>query len=157
MFLCLPISENQRRTSGCALLIFGSIWFILTFFWFPPFMLILDWFHLPKNFYAVLLPGEFVMSAILCATGIVLWNSAAKQKILDHRVSGRIFCRGVSASRDVQLIRMVHLGKCVALYSAHLKLSADLMRPIKYVRCPKTRNFQPYGEAGRITVADLSL
>jgi hypothetical protein len=44
-------------------------------------MLILGWFRLPEPFYAVLLRGEFVMSAIMAATGVVLWNSAANQRI----------------------------------------------------------------------------
>jgi hypothetical protein len=74
----LPISEHHRRARGRALLICGCIWFVLTFFWLPPLMLILGWFRLPENFYAVLLPGEFVMSAVMAATGVVLWNSAAK-------------------------------------------------------------------------------
>jgi hypothetical protein len=81
MFQPLPISENQRRARGRALLICGCIWFALTFFWLPPLMLILGWLRLPQSFYAVLLPGEFVMSAFMAATGVVLWNSAAKQRI----------------------------------------------------------------------------
>ena len=44
-------------------------------------MLILGGFRLPRNFYAVLLPAEFVMSAVMAATGVVLWNSAAKRRI----------------------------------------------------------------------------
>jgi hypothetical protein len=63
------------------LLIGGCIWFILAFLWLPPLMLILAWFRLPEGFYAVLLPSEFVMSAVMAATGVVLWNSALKQRI----------------------------------------------------------------------------
>ena len=81
MFQRLPISETQRRARGKAFLICGCIWFTLTFFWLPPLMLILGWFRLPESFYAVLLPGEFVMSAVMAATGVVLWSSAAKQRI----------------------------------------------------------------------------
>jgi hypothetical protein len=44
-------------------------------------MLILGWFRLPASFYALLLRGEFVMSAIMAATGVVLWNSAANRRI----------------------------------------------------------------------------
>ena len=51
------------------------------FFWLPPLMLILGWFRLPGSFYTLLLRGEFVMSAIMGATGIVLWNSAANRRI----------------------------------------------------------------------------
>ena len=42
------------------------------FFWLPPLMLILGWFRLPDSFYALLGRSEFVMSAIMAATGIVL-------------------------------------------------------------------------------------
>jgi hypothetical protein len=75
------MNQKQRRTRGKILLICGCAWFILTFFWLPTLMLILGWFRLPEPFYAVLLRGEFVMSAIMAATGVVLWNSAANQRI----------------------------------------------------------------------------
>jgi len=81
MFQSLLTSEHQRRLRGKTLVICGYIWFTLTFFWLPPLMLILGWFRLPMSFYAVLLPAEFVMSAFMAATGAVLWNSAAKQRI----------------------------------------------------------------------------
>ena len=81
MLKSLLISENQSRARGKALLICGCIWFTLAFFWLPPLMLLLGWFRLPESFYAVLLPGEFVISAVMAATGVVLWNSAAKQRI----------------------------------------------------------------------------
>ena len=81
MFQSLLTSEHQRRSRGKTLVICGCIWFTLTFFWLPPLMLILGWFRLPMSFYAVLLPAEFVMSAFMAATGAVLWNSAAKQRI----------------------------------------------------------------------------
>ena len=44
-------------------------------------MLILGLFRLPDSYYALLGRGEFVVSAIMAATGAVLWNSAAKQRI----------------------------------------------------------------------------
>jgi hypothetical protein len=44
-------------------------------------MLLLGWFRLPDSFYALLLRGEFVMSAFMAATGVVFWNSATKQRI----------------------------------------------------------------------------
>jgi hypothetical protein len=44
-------------------------------------MLILGWFRLPDSFYSLLLRGEFVISAIMAATGVVLWNSSANQRI----------------------------------------------------------------------------
>jgi len=44
-------------------------------------MLLLGWFRLPDSFYALLLRGEFVMSAFMAATGVVFWNSAIKQRI----------------------------------------------------------------------------
>src|SRR5690348_3450419 len=75
------MNQKQRRTKGKYLLVCGCAWFILTFFWFPPLTLILGWFRLPDPFYTVLLRGEFVMSAIMAATGVVLWNSAANQRI----------------------------------------------------------------------------
>jgi hypothetical protein len=81
MFQRLSINENQRRARGKAFLVCGCIWFTLAFFWLPPLVLILGWFRLPESFYAVLLPGEFVISAVMAATGVVLWNSAAKQRI----------------------------------------------------------------------------
>ncbi len=89
MFQRLLISENQRRARGKVLVVCGCVWFTLTFFWLPPLtlifgwpvILILGWFHLPESLLAILLHGEFVMSAVMAATGAVLWNSAAKQRI----------------------------------------------------------------------------
>jgi hypothetical protein len=81
MFQRLSVSENQRRARGKAFLVCGCIWFTLAFFWLPPLMLLLGGFRLPRSFYGVLLPGEFVISAVMAATGVVLWNSAAKQRI----------------------------------------------------------------------------
>src|SRR6478672_4767820 len=75
------MNQEQRRTRGKILLICGCAWFVLTFFWLPPLMLILGWFRLPDSFYALLGRSEFVMSAIMAATGIVLWNSAANRRI----------------------------------------------------------------------------
>jgi hypothetical protein len=74
-------SSQHRKVTGKALFICGIIWFGLTFFWLPPLMLILGWFRLPERFYAVLLPGEFVMSALLAATGAVLWNRERRHKL----------------------------------------------------------------------------
>jgi hypothetical protein len=81
MLQCLPITEKQRRARGKEFLVCGCIWFTLAFFWLPPLMIILGGFRLPESFYAVLLPGEFVVSAVMAATGVVLWKSAAKQRI----------------------------------------------------------------------------
>lgn len=75
------MNREQRRTRGKILLIAGCAWFILTFFWLPPLMLLLGWFRLPDSFYVLLLRSEFVMSAFMAATGVVFWNSAAKQRI----------------------------------------------------------------------------
>ncbi len=75
------IPEQQRRR-GKALLICGCVWFTLALIWLPPLMLVLGWFRLPESFYRVLLPSEFVMSAFLAATGVVMWKSSA-----EHRVS----------------------------------------------------------------------
>jgi hypothetical protein len=75
------MSQMQRRARGKVLLIWGFTWFTLTFFWLPPLSLILGWFGLPGLFYALLGRSECVASALLAATGAVLWNSAPKQKI----------------------------------------------------------------------------
>ena len=75
------MSKAQRRARGKVLLICGFAWFTLTFFWLPPLILILGWFRLPGLFYALLGRSECVVSALLAATGAVLWNSAAKQRI----------------------------------------------------------------------------
>jgi hypothetical protein len=75
------VTEQDMRGRGQALLVWGCIWFTLSLFWLPPLMLVFGWFRLPDKFYAVLLPSEFVMSAIMAATGAVLWNSAAKPKV----------------------------------------------------------------------------
>jgi hypothetical protein len=77
----IDMSQEQRRARGKLLLICGCVWFTLTFFWLPPLMLILGWFRLPGPFYALLGRSEFVISATMAATGVVLWNSAAKQQI----------------------------------------------------------------------------
>src|ERR1035438_4009288 len=89
MFQHLRISEHQRRARGKALVTCGCIWFTLTFFWLPPLTLILGWpvilllgwLRLPESLAGVLIASEFVMSAFMAATGAVLWNSAAKQRV----------------------------------------------------------------------------
>ena len=75
------MNQEQRRIRGKILLICGCAWFVLTFFWLAPLMLTLGWFRLPDPFYALLVRAEFVMSAIMAATGVVLWNSAANRRI----------------------------------------------------------------------------
>jgi hypothetical protein len=71
------MTVDEKKRVGKRLLLFGCIWFTLALFWLPPLMLILGGFRLPDAFYKLLLPSEFVMSAIMAATGGVVWRSAS--------------------------------------------------------------------------------
>jgi hypothetical protein len=71
------MTATEKKTVGKRLLLLGCIWFTLALFWLPPLTLILGAFRLPDGFYKVLLPSEFVMSAIMAATGGLVWRSAS--------------------------------------------------------------------------------
>jgi hypothetical protein len=71
------MTATEKKTVGKRLLFVGRIWFTLAFFWLPPLTLILSWFRLPDAFYKMLLPSEFVMSAIMAATGGLVWRNAS--------------------------------------------------------------------------------
>ncbi|HEX8813966.1 MAG TPA: hypothetical protein VF753_00545, partial [Terriglobales bacterium] len=71
------MKATEKKTVGKRLLLLGCMWFTLALFWLPPMTLILGWLRLPDGFYKMLLPSEFVMSAMMAATGGLLWRSAS--------------------------------------------------------------------------------
>ena len=42
-------------------------------------MLLLGWLSLPGVFYKILVRAEFVLSALMAATGILMWRGAARK------------------------------------------------------------------------------
>jgi hypothetical protein len=73
------MTADQKSALGKKLLVAGCAWFVLDFFWLPPLILILGWFSLPGGFYMVLGRAEFVLSALMAATGVVIWRGATRK------------------------------------------------------------------------------
>ena len=73
------MTADNKSALGKKLLLVGCAWFILDFFWLPPMMLLLGWFSLPGIFYKILVRAEFVLSALMAATGILMWRGAARK------------------------------------------------------------------------------
>lgn len=64
--------RNLRR--GRLITVIGCIWYVLAFFWLPPLTAAFYW--IPESVGVVLLRAEFVMSAALAATGVIIWRRA---------------------------------------------------------------------------------
>jgi hypothetical protein len=80
------MTADKKSELGKRLLVVGCVWFTLAFFWLPPLMLLLGWFSLPSIFYKVLVRAEFVSSALMAATGIVMWRGAARRQSALHYI-----------------------------------------------------------------------
>jgi hypothetical protein len=73
------MTADKKSALGKKFLLVGCAWFTLDFFWLPPLMLLLGWLSLPGVFYKILVRAEFVLSALMAATGILMWRGAARK------------------------------------------------------------------------------
>ena len=74
----------KRATSSLGewLVAIGCVWFVLAFFWWPPAVILFSWFPFPAVFFQMLLPAEFLISAAMVASGILLRRRSIKKLAL---------------------------------------------------------------------------
>jgi hypothetical protein len=81
-------AKNKKSNLGNLLIWIGCIWFVLTFFWLSPLMIILGsvdpWMRLPENVGSVILRAEFAASAATAAAGILLRIRAKRKLSVAH-------------------------------------------------------------------------
>jgi hypothetical protein len=83
-------AKKKKLNWGNLLIWIGSIWFVFTFFWLPPLMIILGvvdpWLRFPDNVGSVILRAEFAVAAATTAAGILLRLSANRKLSIAHYI-----------------------------------------------------------------------
>ena len=75
----MPHTEQEDRALlGAVLLVAGCVWFFLDLILLPPGLAVLHLLKLPDGFYQLMFPADFVISATVAGSGLLVRRSSQK-------------------------------------------------------------------------------